>query len=143
MKHKIFCLVLVILMIGSLSGVAIAQEGDEDIEPITANDDWEPVIQEFDGVEMVLVPPGCFTMGSTDEQIDAAFEVWKEVYGEAYCGDDCADRRWLFEAEGPQHEICFDEPFWIDRYEVSDAQFADLGGIARRASSWNTFRGWT
>jgi hypothetical protein len=30
---------------------------------------WVPVIQEFNGVEMVLVPAGCFMMGSTEDEI--------------------------------------------------------------------------
>jgi hypothetical protein len=36
-------------------------------------------MQEFDGVEMVLVPAGCFMMGSTEQEIDAAFEVCKSA----------------------------------------------------------------
>ena len=32
------------------------------------------------------------------------------------------ERYWV-EPEAPQHMICFDEPFWIDVYEVSNAQF--------------------
>ena len=36
---------------------------------VSSNDEWTPVIREFDGVPMALVPAGCFTMGSTDEQI--------------------------------------------------------------------------
>ncbi|MCD4685803.1 MAG: SUMF1/EgtB/PvdO family nonheme iron enzyme [Anaerolineae bacterium] len=58
------------------------------------NDDWEPFVQEFDGVAMVLVPAGCFMMGSTD---------WDDTQ--------------------PVHEVCFDEPFWMDRYEVTRAQY--------------------
>ncbi|MBN1202382.1 MAG: SUMF1/EgtB/PvdO family nonheme iron enzyme [Anaerolineae bacterium] len=54
------------------------------------NDDWEPVVQTFDGVEMVLVPAGCFEMG-----------------------EDVED-----------NEQCFEEPFWISRYEVTNAQYA-------------------
>jgi formylglycine-generating enzyme required for sulfatase activity len=133
MKHKNFYLVLAILLMGLLSGVIIAQEGDEEIEPVTANEDWEPVIQDFDGVEMVLVPPGCFMMGSTEEQIDAVLEAYEETYCDGECPDD---RRWIFESESPQHEICFDKPFWIDRYEVSNAQFAAFGGVAAKASNW-------
>lgn len=64
---------------------------------------FEPVVREFDGVEMVLVPPGCFWMGSSIE-ID----------------------------EQPPHEICFEQPYWIDRYEVSNQQFDDYGGQAAR-----------
>jgi iron(II)-dependent oxidoreductase len=55
-----------------------------------------PIIQEFNGVEMVLVPPGCFLMGTEDSLAE----------------------------EQPVHEICFEEPFWIDRTEVTVAQFA-------------------
>lgn len=63
---------------------------------------WEPVIETFDdGIEMVLVPAGCFWMGSNFGQSD----------------------------EVPVHEVCFDEPFWIDKYEVSNAAFERLGGV--------------
>ncbi len=50
-------------------------------------------------VEMVLVPAGCFMMGSEDDDDD----------------------------ETPVHEQCFDEPFWIDRYEVTNEQYGSLG----------------
>ncbi|MBK8021675.1 MAG: formylglycine-generating enzyme family protein [Chloroflexi bacterium] len=76
--------------------------------PVTRNDDWTPRVETFDGVEMVLVPAGCFMMGSND-------------------GD---------EDEKPVHEQCFDAPFWIDRYEVTNAQFAAFGGVAGRESIW-------
>lgn len=49
---------------------------------------------------MVLVPAGCFMMGS--------------------------DARW---DERPIHEVCFDEPFWIDKYEVTQSQFAQFDGV--------------
>lgn len=65
-----------------------------------ANDDWTPVEHDFDGVTMVLVPAGCFMMGNDD------------YYNDEY----------------PLHEQCFDAPFWIDKYEVTQAQFARLGG---------------
>jgi serine/threonine-protein kinase len=65
--------------------------------------DWKPIIRTFDGVEMVLVPPGCFNMGSTDGQPN----------------------------ELPVHEVCFDKPFWIDRFEVTNAQFERLKGRSR------------
>jgi formylglycine-generating enzyme required for sulfatase activity len=61
----------------------------------TRNTDWQPVEHIFDGVTMVLVPAGCFMMGSDDGERD----------------------------ERPVHEICFDEPFWIDKYEVTQAQY--------------------
>jgi formylglycine-generating enzyme required for sulfatase activity len=70
--------------------------------PITANADWTPVIQTFDEVEMVQVPVGCFTMGHEDGRRD----------------------------ERPETEICFSAPFWIDRYEVTNAQYGSQGNFA-------------
>ncbi len=67
--------------------------------PVTRNPDWTPVEREFDGVMMVLVPAGCFMMGSNDGQDD----------------------------ETPVHEQCFDEPFWIDKYEVINADYGSVG----------------
>jgi formylglycine-generating enzyme required for sulfatase activity len=62
------------------------------------------VIQSFDGVDMVLVPPGCFNMGSDAEGAD----------------DD----------EQPVHQQCFDAPFWLDRTEVTNAAFGSAGMFA-------------
>jgi len=72
------------------------------------NTDWQPFEQNFDGVTMVLVPTGCFTIGS--------------------------EGGWDDERNG--NEICFDTPFWIDKYEVSNAQFASFAGAAASASNW-------
>jgi formylglycine-generating enzyme required for sulfatase activity len=54
-----------------------------------------PTIGEFEGVEMVEVPVGCFLMGS------------------------------VIVNAGPIHRQCFEEPFWIDRYEVTRAQYTN------------------
>ncbi len=67
--------------------------------PVTRNADWEPVIEEKNGVQMALVPVGCFQMGSEDGDSD----------------------------ELPVHEVCFEEPFWIDVYEVTNQQFGSIG----------------
>ncbi|MFW5692271.1 MAG: SUMF1/EgtB/PvdO family nonheme iron enzyme [Chloroflexota bacterium] len=67
--------------------------------PVGRNADWTLVEREFDGVTMVLVPAGCFMMGSEDG------------------GND----------ETPVHEQCFDEPFWIDKYEVTNADYGSIG----------------
>jgi formylglycine-generating enzyme required for sulfatase activity len=120
MKYKIICLILLITL---LSGVIIAQGDTETVEPVTANDDWTPVIQEFDGVEMVLVPPGCFMMGSSEKMVDLALAMCIAIRDE----DRCSRER--FENEIPEHKICFGEPFWIDRYEVSNGQFDSFEGV--------------
>jgi formylglycine-generating enzyme required for sulfatase activity len=70
--------------------------------------EWTPVVEEDPyGVEMVRVPAGCFMMGSI-----------------------------FLEDELPVHEVCFGEPFWIDRYEVTNAQLARLDGVAEEESTW-------
>ncbi|MBC7813970.1 MAG: formylglycine-generating enzyme family protein [Burkholderiales bacterium] len=91
-------------------------------DTITANSDWTPVIESFDAVEMALVPPGCFMMGSTDEHVFYARSLFNYQW------------RSLYLAEQPAHEICFDASFWIDRYEVTNAQFASFEGNAAEPS---------
>jgi formylglycine-generating enzyme required for sulfatase activity len=70
--------------------------------PITSNADWEPFVRPLENGEMLLVPAGCFTMGHEDGRRD----------------------------ERPVQEVCFNEAFWIDRYEVTNAQFGERGAFA-------------
>ncbi|GIL11576.1 MAG: hypothetical protein BroJett038_02960 [Chloroflexota bacterium] len=65
---------------------------------------WKPVFQTFDGVEMALVPPGCFEIGNDPE---------------AYYWDG-GDYAQGVPSGGQQ---CFDTPFWISRTEVTNAQY--------------------
>lgn len=63
---------------------------------VAGNADWQPFVHDFgDSVEMMLVPVGCFMMGSNDGDND----------------------------EQPIHEICFEDPFWIDKTEITRAQY--------------------
>lgn len=73
---------------------------------VSRNSDWAPFEQDFNGVTMLLVPVGCFIMGSSD--------------GEP--------------VEQPVHEQCMAEPFWLDKYEVSNRQFGSKNGIAAMSS---------
>jgi formylglycine-generating enzyme required for sulfatase activity len=64
------------------------------------NAEWTPLIQEFEGVLMAQVPPGC--LGAK----------------------------------------CFDTPFWIDVYEVTNQQYGSSGSFSgaqqpRENISWN------
>ncbi len=68
---------------------------DGPIEPVTRNGDWTPVIRTINGIEMVLVPPGCFLMGSEDGR----------------------------DNEKPVHKRCIERPFWIGRHPVTNAQY--------------------
>jgi len=65
---------------------------------ITSNDSWTPSIEQFNGISMALAPTGCFMMGSNGN----------------------AD-------EQPVHEQCFNEPFWIDVTEVTNAAYGSFG----------------
>jgi formylglycine-generating enzyme required for sulfatase activity len=66
----------------------------------TRNADWQPFSHVFsDGVERVLVPVGCFMIGSNN-------------------GED---------NEQPVHEQCVTEPFWLDKYEVTNALYGSVG----------------
>lgn len=95
------------------------------MDRVAINADWEPIIHEFeyDGytVPMALVPRGCYTMGNDP---DSAYydlnqrEVWQ-----------------LGVSNGGR--ICFDRPFWIDVYEVSNEQFNTLNGAANLDSEWS------
>ena len=80
---------------------------------VSTNNEWVPVIREFGGIPMALVPAGCFTMGSTDEQINQYLPM--------------LDRRGYYEDEQPTHLQCFQEPFWIDVYEVTNGFYGSYG----------------
>ena len=68
---------------------------------ITSNDSWTPSIEQFNGISMALAPTGCFMMGSNGN----------------------AD-------EQPVHEQCFNEPFWIDVTEVTNAAYGSFGAFS-------------
>jgi formylglycine-generating enzyme required for sulfatase activity len=103
-KIVFYAFLFLSLFVSPLVGTpAVRAQGT--IDPVTHNDDWKPQKDVFAGVEMALVPPGCFKMGSTNAQ-----------------------------AEQPIHEICFTAPFYIDVLEVSNGQFDDKGGVANRES---------
>ncbi len=59
------------------------------------NADWTPIIRQMDGIDMTLVPAGCFSMGSAD----------------------------LPDAQ-PNRQ-CFDLPYWINVTEVTNAQYSE------------------
>ena len=101
--------VIGLIVIGLTGGnsPAAAQMGPATARRIAHNADWQPVARSMDGVEMVEVPPGCFMMGNDS-------------------GDN----------ERPSREQCFDQAFWIDQTEVTNAQFARLNGLAGTLSRW-------
>jgi formylglycine-generating enzyme required for sulfatase activity len=90
--------------------------------PVTRNADWSPTVKTFDGMEMVLVPVGGFTMGIDEAQTDAA---WQQCTARIpLCN------RSLFEDERAQQRVNFERPFWIGRYEVTNAAYGSAGNFS-------------
>jgi formylglycine-generating enzyme required for sulfatase activity len=79
-----------------------------------SNPDFEPIVQEINGVPMVYVPEGCFPMGSGRWEV--GYVCRRYVPGNPEC------RQW-FRDEMPQHEVCL-SAFWIGLTEVTNAQYA-------------------
>lgn len=88
---------------------------DPNIPPIQPNggDVW---MRPIDTMPMVYAPPGTFLMGSSADQIAAAFDFCEQVSGAGTC-----NRAW-FADEGPQSELTLGG-FWLDQTEVTNAQF--------------------
>src|SRR5579871_4802056 len=122
----VFLVLLVAIRIVAVSRFSAAQGTPSSFPTVTTNSQWKPVVANFDGVEMVLVPSGCFMMGSTQEQIDALNQRHPETQR--------VDSQNFFNREGPQKRVCFEQPFWLDRYDVTNAQFAHFHGVG---ASWS------
>ena len=101
---------------------------------VQKNDEWEPIVRNINGMDMVLVPAGCFLMGSTDEQIAAAQDSCDRFYGIYDCLYD------FKAAEQPHHLVCFQHPFWIGRTEITHSQFGSQPSANMNTSS--TSRSW-
>jgi len=125
MRKRMLILCAVLVFTSLFSGASARSQGTPTPTPgmvatstalpmVTSNRQWTPVVQRFNGVEMVLVPPGCFLMGSTPEQVAPLNKI--------------GSNNW-FDQELPQTKICFSLPFWIDKTEVTQAQFRQFGGI--------------
>ncbi|MEP6988600.1 MAG: SUMF1/EgtB/PvdO family nonheme iron enzyme, partial [Chloroflexota bacterium] len=75
--------------------------GLSSLKPITHNQDWQPVGTFYrNGIDLVLVPAGCFTMGSEGKQRDN---------------------------EAPTNKQCFERPFWVGKTEVTNDQYGGFG----------------
>lgn len=87
---------------------------------ITQNSDWTAMTQTIGGVPMVFVPPGCFQMGSREDDPEAKPE------------------------EQPEHTVCITQGYWLDQYEVTNEEFGKFinAGGYQNEQYW-TEEGWT
>jgi formylglycine-generating enzyme required for sulfatase activity len=84
---------------------------------VESNAEWEPVTRRIEGLDMALVPAGCFTMGTTDPQLAEAQDSCDRFFGRGRC---LVDFRSL---EQPAHRVCHPAPFWIGLTEVSNREY--------------------
>ena len=77
------------------------------------------VVNPIDGAEMAWIPPGEFTMGSSKEEGDYAYEWAKKAMG------DAVKREW-YNDETPAHKVRITQGFWMYRHEVTNAQYRKL-----------------
>ncbi len=113
---------VLIIIVSGILGRAVAQDDNPPLSPhelalqgVTHNADWKPHSETINGLEMVLVPAGCFMMGSTQAQVND--QVAQAI------GEEWASRQL------PLHQKCLVEPFWIDQTPISQTDYTHLGGI--------------
>ena len=103
MGAKIGYLMVMLLLTGSYS---LAQEATPEPKAGDTRTDAK-------GITQVYVPPGCFMMGTSDAQYEAALKLDPPGWAKAAA---------IYEK--PQHEVCLTKGYWIDQYEVTNVAFA-------------------
>ncbi len=83
----------------------------------------EVVVNPKDGAEMVWVPAGEFTMGSTDKQTAAESKRWLKPSPQIIKVE--------YDAEKPQHKV-FMDGYWMYKYEVTVAQYRKFCAATKR-----------
>ena len=75
-----------------------------------------PTVEEVNGMPLVYVPEGCFTMGMTQEALDLVQAQCDTLSG------NCGGLQDSAAGEMPAHEVCL-SAFWIGQTEVTNAQY--------------------
>jgi formylglycine-generating enzyme required for sulfatase activity len=90
----------------------VSTEGDIDIEG-TFGTEATFTLPGGATMEMVWIPAGTFTMGTTEEEIDALNTEYTTPW---------------YSDEGPQHEVTITEGFYIGKYELTQEQWTSVMG---------------
>jgi iron(II)-dependent oxidoreductase len=133
-------LVGVVLLLGAIVGTFLVRSGSRQLpdtapelaaKGVSRNADWAPIVLRLDGLDMTLVPAGCFIMGSTDLQLVSAINSCERFFGSGKCQVD------FRKSETPPHEVCFNHPFWIGQNEVTNRLFGSSSSTEMyREPSW-------
>jgi formylglycine-generating enzyme required for sulfatase activity len=143
LKNKTFWLSIFLLLIVTSLVVAVKtapkylpvtqDQRQLAMEGVTTNISWKPVIRKLGGLDMALVPAGCFMMGASDEQLKEARASCDTYYGVYGCQQS-------FENEQPPHQVCFSAPYWIGLTAVTNRQYGDSSqqspGSVKSDSTW-------
>ncbi len=74
------------------------------------------------GMKFVLIPPGEFMMGSSEEEVEQLRQEAKERQ----------ERQWYIDrlpSEAPRHRVRITRPFYLGLYEVTQAEYLQVMGV--------------
>jgi formylglycine-generating enzyme required for sulfatase activity len=120
-----------LLMIFAVAGVPRSHAQD----PQGTTNGAPKSIRKETGIELVWIPQGSFTMGSTDAEIQAAFEESRGLFPQY------AKLEW-FTGEKPRHQVTIREGFYMAKYEVTQGQWRAVMGttvqqqMAKAGPTW-------
>jgi formylglycine-generating enzyme required for sulfatase activity/WD40 repeat protein len=74
------------------------------------------------GMKFVLIPPGEFMMGSTEEEVEQLLQEAKERQDQQWYTDQLP-------TEAPRHRVRITRPFYLGLYEVTQAEYQQVMGV--------------
>jgi formylglycine-generating enzyme required for sulfatase activity len=135
------CMPLITLLAVGLAGCGPAPSSTQGVQatPVppapTADPTRTPALGDIftrpaDGMVMVYVPEGDFQMGSREDEVAEASQLYAESWGSS---TEYAE----FESEQPVHQVELGA-YWIDRTEVSNAQYRQCvdTGVCGEPGGW-------
>jgi formylglycine-generating enzyme required for sulfatase activity len=92
-------------------------------------------IENSIGMKFILIPPGEFMMGSTEEEVAQLLKEPKQLAQEATLQK--ADQWYIdrLPSEAPRHRVRITRPFYLGLYEVTQAEYERVTGVNPSAFS--------